>query len=268
MCAAGEDSFGGAQILFCIDADGVRRSGGNVDVDAVIEEAQLLEALDLLKPGGRQRGEFLERSFAVGVNAEVLAVPGEPAPVAVEGDRRAGEVECAVVSGGDDFDGVGILDVLRRAANGESAHLDLRALEETQQRREVFGEEKGLVALDVQVNIRGDGLGDGVDAVGAAGAVGGSEDGRKATRLREGEHLFRVGGDEHLIEQRAGAGGAIDPGQHGLAGNFAQDLAGQAGGSEACGNDGEDAAKVSGQRYRSPQFSVKAGSCRIKWRII
>ena len=37
---------------------------------------------------------------------------------------------------------------------------------------EVFGFEEGFVALDVDVDVGGDELGDGVDAVGAAGEVG------------------------------------------------------------------------------------------------
>ena len=43
---AAQDSFGGAQIFFGVDADGVAGGGGDVDVDAIVEEAELLEALD------------------------------------------------------------------------------------------------------------------------------------------------------------------------------------------------------------------------------
>lgn len=217
-----------------------------MDVDAVVEETELFETLDLFEPGGREGGEFLERGFAVGVDAEVLAVSGK-ASVAIEGDGGAGEVEGAVVAGGDDFDGVGIVDVGGGAADGEGGDLDLGALEQLQHGCEVAGGEEGLVSLDVDVNVGGDGLGDGIDAVGAAGAVLGGKDGGERVGLRVVEDFIGVGGDEDLVEEGAGAGGAIDPGEHGLAGDFAENFAGQAGGAEAGGDDGENVAEARGQ---------------------
>ncbi len=109
------------------------------------------------------------------------------------------------------------------------------------------GREERLVALDVDVDVGGDGLGDGVDAVGAAGAVLGGEDGARSKGLRVVEDFIGVSGDEDLIEEGAGAGGAIDPGEHGLAGDFAENFAGQAGGAEAGGDDGENVAEARGQ---------------------
>ena len=129
---AQDDSFCGAEVFFCIDADGVAGGRGDVDVDAVVEQAELLEAFDLLDPGGRRGREFLQRGFAIGVDAEMLAIAGKAGIVAIEGDGGAGEVERAAVGGGDDFDGAGIVDVVRRAADGEGGDLDLGALEELQ----------------------------------------------------------------------------------------------------------------------------------------
>jgi len=211
----------------------------------------LFEALDLFEPGGWEGGEFLERGFAVGVDAEVLAIAGEACIVAVVGDGGAGEVESAIVRGSDDFDGVGIVDVGGGAADCQRGNLDFGTFEEVQHRREVVGGEEGLVALDIDVDVGGDGLGDGPDAVGAARAIHGGEDGGEGMGLGEVEDFVGVGGDEDLIEEGAGAGGAIDPGDHGLAGNFAEDLAGQAGGAEARGDDGENVAEVRGQRGTS-----------------
>ena len=107
------------------------------------------------------------------------------------------------------------------------------------QRLDVLGPEHGLVALNVDVYFRRDGLSDGVDTVCSAGAVGRGEDGWQSVLLGEGEDFARVGGDEYLIDQRAGTGGAIDPGEHGLAGDFAKDFAWHAAGGEARRNDGE-----------------------------
>ena len=50
-----------------------------------------------------------------------------------------------------------------------------------------------------------------------------------------------VGGDDYVAELGAGDGGLVDPGQHGAAGDGAKDLAGEAGGGEACGNDAKGA---------------------------
>ena len=49
-----------------------------------------------------------------------------------------------------------------------------------------------------------------------------------------------VGGDEDLVELGAGAGGFVDPGEHGASGDGAEDFAGQARGGEAGGDDAED----------------------------
>ena len=218
-----------------------------MDRDAVVEETQLFEALDSFEPGRREGGESVEGRFAIGVDAEVFAITGKTA-IAIEGDGGAREVEGAVIVGGDDFDGVGIMDVGGGAADGKGCDLNLGALEELQQRHEVLRREERLVSLDVDVDVGGDGLGDGVDTVGAAGAILGSEDGGQAVGLGEVEDFVGVRGDEDLIEERAGTGGAIDPGEHGLAGDLAKDFAGQARGAKARGNDGENVAKVRGQR--------------------
>lgn len=105
----------------------------------------------------------------------------------------------------------------------------------------MLGSDQRLIALDVDVDIGGNRRGDGVNAVGAAGAVRGSEYRRQVVLVGEGKDLVGIGGDEDLIEKRAGASGAIDPADHGLSGYFAEDLAGQAGGAESGGDDGEDA---------------------------
>ena len=83
-------------------------------------------------------------------------------------------------------------------------------------------------------------LRDGVDAVGAAGQVGRGElDGPVVLAAELGDFVG-VGGDDDVVELRAGAGGLVDPGEHGSAGDLAQDFAGQAGGGEAGGDDSED----------------------------
>ena len=128
FCASSEDRFCGAEILFCIDADGVAGRRGDVDVDAVVEQAELLKPLDLLDPGGRRGREFLQRRFAIGVDAEMLAIAGKSGVVAIEGDGGAGEVERAAVGGGDDFDGAGIVDVVRAGSGRRGSRPGLQGV--------------------------------------------------------------------------------------------------------------------------------------------
>ncbi len=62
--------------------------------------------------------------------------------------------------------------------------------------------------------------------------------------LAEVGDFVGVGGDEDAVELGAGAGGFVDPGEHGASGDGAKDFAGQAGGGEAGGDDAEDGAAL------------------------
>ena len=94
------------------------------------------------------------------------------AGVSVEGYGGAGEVESAAVVGGDNFDGVWVVDIFGSAENFEGGDFDLRLGEGVEERGEVLGLEEGFVALDVDIDVGRDLLGYGVDAVGAAGEIG------------------------------------------------------------------------------------------------
>ena len=131
--------------------------------------------------------------------------------------------------------------------------------EGAEQGGEVFGSEEGFVALDVDVDVGVVELGDGVEAVGAAGEVGRGELAGPVVAVAEVGDFFGVGGDEDVVELGAGAGGLVDPGEHGASGDGAEDFAGQAGGGEAGGDDAED-----GVRCR---FSAAAG-IKYDWRSV
>src|SRR5277367_4944850 len=79
-----------------------------------------------------------------------------------------------------------------------------------------------------------------MNAVRAAGAIGRSEYRRQVVLVREGQHFIRISRDQYLVEQRARAGGAVDPPNHRLAGNFSEHFTRQPGGPETGGNDGEN----------------------------
>src|ERR1700678_1326993 len=96
-----QQRLGSLQVLFGIDADGVAWRRGYINVDAVIEQAQLLEAFHAFHPRGSQCGEALQGGLAVGVDAEVLTIAGESFSVAVERDGRAGKVKGAAIERGD-----------------------------------------------------------------------------------------------------------------------------------------------------------------------
>ena len=52
--------------------------------------------------------------------------------------------------------------------------------------------------------------------------------------------LVGVGGDKDAVELGAGAGGLVNPGEHGASSDVAEDFTGKAGGGQAGGNDAED----------------------------
>jgi hypothetical protein len=105
---------------------------------------------------------------------------------------------------------------------------------------EVLGFEEGFVALDVDVDVRGDLLRDGVDAVGATLQIGGGELDGPVVLMAEIGYLFGVGGDDDTVELGACGGGFVDPGEHGPVGDDAKDFTGETGGGETSRNDAED----------------------------
>lgn len=244
-----EEGFYALEVFFGVYAYGVVVGGFYVDVDSVFEEAELFEAFGLFECARGQGGETFQRGFAVGVEADVFPVFGRGvlawlsvvgAPVAVVGNGGSGEVESSAICCGDDFDGVGIGDVLGRAADFEGGDFYARSGKGSQERGEVFGLEEGLVALDVDVDVGGEELGYGVDAVGSAGEIGGGElDGPVILAAEIGD-LVGVCCDDNAGELRAGDGGFVDPGEHGTTGDGTKDFARQTRGGEACGNDAKD----------------------------
>ena len=104
----------------------------------------------------------------------------------------------------------------------------------------MFGLEEGLVALDVDVDFGVDELGDGVEAVGAAGEIGRGELDGPVLLMAEGGDFVGVGGDEDLIELRAGQCGFVNPCKHWATGDGAEDFAGESRGGEAGGDHSED----------------------------
>jgi len=235
-----QNLFHALQVFFRVDANGVEVGGGDVEGEVVFEQAKLFEAFGALEGAGGERGEAVESVAAVGVEADVLPIL-RVCVIAVVRDGCAREVEGAAVGCGDDLHGVWVGDVLWRAADLERGDVDVWVGEGGEQGGEVLGLEERLVALDVDVDFGGDGLGYGVDAVGAAGEVGRGELDGPVILAAELRDLFGVGGDEDLVELRAGFGGGIDPGQHGAACDLAQNLSCEAGRGQAGGDDAEDA---------------------------
>ncbi len=186
-----------------------------------------------------QGGEALEGGLAVGVEADVLPVLRRGA-VAVVGDGGAGEVEGAAVGGGDYFYGVGVGDVFGGAEDFEGGDFDVRVGEGAEQRGEVLGFEEGFVALDVDVDVGVVVAGDGVDAVGAAGEIGRGELDGPVVAMAELGDFVGVGGDEDVVELRAGAWRRRRPRRAWGVRRWCGGLCGrQAGGGEAQGMPGE-----------------------------
>ncbi len=170
---------------------------------------------------------------------EVVGVRG----VAVIRDGGAGEVEGAAVAGGDNFDGIWVGDVFRAAVDFEGGGVNVILSEGHEQSVDVVWAQEGLVALDVDVDVEaavGGVLGDGVKAVGAAGQAGVGEQAGDIVLCAERRNLGGVGGDDDVVKPGAGLRRTVDPKQEGFAEDGAQDLAGQARGTQARGDDAED----------------------------
>jgi len=185
------------------------------------------------------------------------------AGISIIGDGGAGEVEGAAVGGGDDLDCVGVGDVLGGAEDFEGGDFDVRLCEGAEEGGEVLGLEEGLVSLDVDVDVGGDELGYGVEAVGAAGEVGRGELEGEVVLAAEVGDFFGVGGDEDAVELGAGFCGFVDPGEHGFAGDDAEDLAREARGGETGGDDAED--DTEGGRGRGGRLLFGLGGIKYDW---
>jgi len=207
----GEEFFDAEEVGFGVDSDGVVLGFGDVEGKAVFEQAELFEAFGELEGCGREAGEALEGGAAVGVEAEVLEIRHCAGVVAVEGDGGAREVEGPAVGGGDDFDGVGVGDVFGTAEDFERGDVDGGVGERREDVRDVVGMQERLVALDVDVDVCGELLADGVEAVGAAGEFGCGEDGGDVVGGAEVHDLGTVGGDDDVVELGAALGSFVDP---------------------------------------------------------
>ncbi len=104
------------------------------------------------------------------------------------------------------------------------------------------------------------------------GEIGGGELDGPVVLVAEFGDFVGVGGDDDAVELGAGAGGFVDPGEHGPAGDDAKDFTGEPGGGEAGGDDAEDGRGLlfaaSGIKYdgnwlcRGDRLSSKRILCR------
>ena len=163
--------------------------------------------------------------------------------VAREGHRERGRNRARLRRIADDFDGVGIGEVLLRGeAVGGGDHLDVRACEEGGgELVDEAGADERLVALHVDdVANAFEASGDLGDAVGAALVFGGGEGDLGA----EGEgglgDAHVIGGDDDLGEVAGAAAALPDVLDEGPAGDGMEGLAGETGGTPAGGEEGGD----------------------------
>src|SRR5271165_6019576 len=82
----------------------------------------------------------------------------------------------------------------------------------------------------------------------------------------DGSYLFRVGGDDHVVQPGAGARGIINMREHRASRDVAKNLSGQPGGCQAGRNDGDGfhsasvpvpAPEIKASAFRSRQPSPK-----------
>ncbi len=228
------------QVFFGVDPD--RRLVGlhDDDRDAVLQEAELLQALRALQRGRRQGMEAVERRGPVRVEPDVLVAHGMD-PVAVVGDRVFREVEGTALGVAHDLVDAGFRQLLGAGADAERAHLGLRApLERRHQKLEVSRGDQRLVALDVHVHVGLMMARDLPHAVRARLMSGAGQDGGDPQARADPHDLIGIGGHEHIPEGARPARAVPHVPDHRPPGDLAQDFAGQARGGEPRGDHAEN----------------------------
>ena len=89
-----------------------------------------------------------------------------------------------------------------------------------------------LIALNVQINIRGNRGRYFMDPFRPAAVLGGSQASAARVLLADIQNLPGIGGHDDVVKPGACAHGFVNPGDQGPSGYFAQHLAGQARGGE------------------------------------
>jgi hypothetical protein len=102
----------------------------------------------------------------------------------------------------------------------------------------VFASCKWFIALHVDVHVGIDGLRDLVNTVSAAAMIRRGQADTPTVVAAYRRDLFGVGGDDDVMQCRAGSSRPINVRQHGRAVDVAQNLEGEPGRSEPCGYDG------------------------------
>jgi hypothetical protein len=224
-----------------IDTERNGVNDGDVDPEAVLEGAQLLEAFSDLERGGRQGDEALEGCAPVSIDADVM-VKGALA-VGGGGAREIEGTHAALLGerGGDDLDDVRVRAlVLVGDLGGKRRDVGTLGGERLHARPDEARVERRQVALQVDDDFR---LGVGIDAVqGLEDAVGaryviGARHDRLAAGVANGVHdRIGVGCDHHTAD----LGGACTPpdvNDHRLAGNVDHRFPGEARRPHPCRND-------------------------------
>src|SRR5262249_51733869 len=109
----------------------------------------------------------------------------------------------------------------------------------------------GLVALDIHVHVGGARLRDLPDPVGAGRVLGGGHDRGNPELRAGGDHLVGIGRDQQIGEIGRAPRRLEDVDDQRLAGNFAQDLPGQARGLKPRRNHAEDGERSAHGKARS-----------------
>lgn len=229
-----------------VDAGDVGEHGDDGDAEAVFEDAELLEALDLLERRWGKCDVGAQEADAVGVEADVAqdAVTVGEGGISRVGDARAAEVHGHAIAAGDDFDDRGVGGIICGGEGaGDGGDLGAAGFDGAGGRVDDGGLDLGLVALDVDDDV-GVGEAKGVAGFGeAAAAVGvvfaGHED-IGPELLTGGEDAGVVGRDDDAREGGGLAGLFPHVLDEGHAGGVCEDFFGEARGAQTGGNHADD----------------------------
>ena len=199
------------QILWCVDADGLHIRQSDADAIAVLQPAQLLQALSLLKTALRQLGDFCQHLTPIGVDAQMLEERIVPEPMLILYTsyiwyHRATEIKGETPDVGHDLGRIGVVDSLYRIkALAQCANLRGGIVEEVHQCLYLRRLDEWLVALHVDdhIGISGNLLYGLLNTIGTALVVGTGHHGLAAEGFHTREDTLIVGSHKYIVEHAA-----------------------------------------------------------------
>lgn len=267
-----------------VHADGVVGGLDDTNAKAVLEPTKLLELLDWFELTGRECRVLDQGVVAKGVKTKMFPMGHGNASgsVANPWDGSTGEVECIAIEIEHDLDDIGIHDVVGfDNFDARSGDLDRRVFAHGgDDRVDCLRRNERFIALNVDVNVRGNMRGDFGDAIGAGAVIGARHDGFASESFDGGADAVVVSGDDNARDRLRKADAFDNVLNHREPGNWCKRLARKAhrgvtrgdygqncGGGTHCRENRVDSNTVEefGWRYQDCQMLKVFSVRRLGW---